>query len=178
MDTVVELQFTDFADLEMPVLVRLPTWSASEIKIAKFNSIIRVTSLYLKRIKLYTIGKIASNDNFLAESRAVLRVNRVHKQIGSINFNRNHLKVFNEAPITDKGECLIVLPAYNALELLKKCIQRVVDHTENYELLIIDDCSPDVDVAPYLKSLQIKYPDAPIKILQNKLEKEFSTQEN
>ena len=167
LHTTVELQFREFSKISDRHCVSLPTWDASEIRKARISSFFEVSKLYLKRIKLFTVGKITSDKNKLEESKAILRINHNKSKINALTFNRGHFKEFNEAPILGTGKCLIILPVYNSLELLKQCIQRIVNYTQNYELVIIDDCSTDKDVAYYLQLLDKQYPGAPIKVLFN-----------
>lgn len=46
----------------------------------------------------------------------------------------------------------IVVPVYNGYETLTHCINRVIEHTDiPYRLVIVDDCSTDERVRPWLK---------------------------
>lgn len=54
----------------------------------------------------------------------------------------------NNSPIS------IIVPVFNALKELKECIESVQKNTnQNYRLILINDCSSDVNVAPFLNSL-------------------------
>jgi glycosyltransferase involved in cell wall biosynthesis len=44
----------------------------------------------------------------------------------------------------------IVIPIHNALEDLKECLATVQQHTSNYRLILVDDCSQD-DVQDFLR---------------------------
>ena len=47
----------------------------------------------------------------------------------------------------------IILPVYNALDLLPEVLQRVVDHTDlPWRLIVIEDCSSDDQVRPWLRN--------------------------
>ena len=50
----------------------------------------------------------------------------------------------------------IIVPVYNGLEDLKKCVESVKRHTDLkvHRLILVDDKSPDEKVLPYLESLQ------------------------
>ncbi len=50
----------------------------------------------------------------------------------------------------------IIVPIYNAYDDLKKCIESVLRHTSLVEnrLILINDCSPDARIAPYIDSLK------------------------
>ncbi|GGE54915.1 glycosyltransferase [Actibacterium pelagium] len=51
------------------------------------------------------------------------------------------------------AEITIVLPVYNAFDLLPEVLQRVIDHTDlNWKMIIVEDCSSDQAVRPYLRS--------------------------
>lgn len=52
----------------------------------------------------------------------------------------------------------IIIPIYNAFEETVECIESVLEQTNNnYELLLINDCSPDERIKPYLDDLDKKY---------------------
>lgn len=44
----------------------------------------------------------------------------------------------------------IVVPIHNALEDLKECLATIQEHTRNYRLILVDDCSQD-DVQDFLR---------------------------
>lgn len=47
----------------------------------------------------------------------------------------------------------VILPVYNAFELLDEALSRLRDHTDlPYHLVIIEDCSPDPRVRPWLRN--------------------------
>lgn len=50
----------------------------------------------------------------------------------------------------------IIVPVYNGLEDLEKCVESVKRHTDLtvHRLILVDDKSPDDNVLPYLRSLQ------------------------
>jgi GT2 family glycosyltransferase/glycosyltransferase involved in cell wall biosynthesis len=49
----------------------------------------------------------------------------------------------------------IIIPVYNGYEDLQRCIPSVIRHTDltKHRLVLIDDCSPDPRIAPYLDTL-------------------------
>ena len=49
----------------------------------------------------------------------------------------------------------IIIPVYNGLEDLKKCIDSIKRHTDLsvHRVILVDDKSPDEQVLPYLRSL-------------------------
>ncbi|NDV02629.1 glycosyltransferase [Pseudoroseicyclus tamaricis] len=50
------------------------------------------------------------------------------------------------------AQIAIILPVYNAFDLLPEVIDRVIAHTDlPYRLIVIDDCSPDERVRPWLR---------------------------
>jgi len=53
---------------------------------------------------------------------------------------------------------LVIIPTYNEKENIKKIIKEIFSLKTNFEILIIDDNSPD-GTASIVKSLQKKYPD-------------------
>lgn len=50
----------------------------------------------------------------------------------------------------------IIVPVYNGLEDVKKCVDSVKKNTDlsRHRLILVDDKSPDKDVLPYLKSVE------------------------
>ena len=66
----------------------------------------------------------------------------------------------------------IIIPVYNALEDLKKCIQSLLRHTDltANRIVLIDDQSPDPAVYPYLQSIT----QPGIEVLQNEKNLGFS----
>lgn len=61
----------------------------------------------------------------------------------------------------------IIMPVYNAYEDTKKCIKSVLKYTNiPYELLLIDDNSPDPRINPMLREFSEKYDH--IKLITNK----------
>lgn len=53
---------------------------------------------------------------------------------------------------------LVIIPTYNEIENVEKMIHQVMDYSENYHILIVDDNSPD-GTADKITSLQNNYPD-------------------
>lgn len=56
----------------------------------------------------------------------------------------------------DKIGIDIIIPVYNALEDLKKCIESIKTNTDltRHRVILINDCSPDEKILPYLKSIE------------------------
>jgi glycosyltransferase involved in cell wall biosynthesis len=53
----------------------------------------------------------------------------------------------------------VVLPIYNAFDDLVRCIDSVVHCTDgDYRLLLINDASPDVRIAPFLSQIAVQHP--------------------
>lgn len=61
-------------------------------------------------------------------------------------------------------DILIIIPIYNAFEYVRQCIDSVLK-TTNCQLLLIDDCSTQLELKNFLKSLQ---PLTRVRILENK----------
>lgn len=66
-----------------------------------------------------------------------------------------------------KKQIDIIVPIYNGLEDLKKCVESVCANTDLncHRLILVDDKSPDKEVVPYLRSLaseQIKVIESPV----------------
>lgn len=55
--------------------------------------------------------------------------------------------------VTPDNTITIVLPVFNAFAVLQECLERVVLHTDcAWRLILIDDCSTDDRIAPYLEA--------------------------
>ncbi|WP_197054777.1 glycosyltransferase [Paracoccus sp. PAMC 22219] len=65
----------------------------------------------------------------------------------------------------------IIMPVYNALNLLPEVLTRVVDHTDlPWRLIVIEDCSSDPEVLPWLRKWKDNLPEsisAYITIIEN-----------
>lgn len=65
----------------------------------------------------------------------------------------------------------IVLPVYNAFDLLPEVLQRVLDHTDlPWRLIVVEDCSSDVQVRPWLRAWRAGLPDdvaARVTVIEN-----------
>ena len=65
--------------------------------------------------------------------------------------------------ITDYGLVSIIMPNYNSAKFIKDSIDSVVAQTyQNWELIIVDDCSSDDS----LKIIQ-QYDDSRIRVIKN-----------
>ncbi len=61
----------------------------------------------------------------------------------------------------------IIIPIYNAFEQVKSCIESVLRNTSvSYRLLLINDCSSDVRMKPYLDKMEEEY--GQITVIHNK----------
>ncbi len=60
----------------------------------------------------------------------------------------------------------IILPVYNAFDVLRECLDRVAQHTDvPWRLIVVEDCSPDQRVRPYLQDWVARHPQA--ELLEN-----------
>lgn len=66
-------------------------------------------------------------------------------------------------------KCDIIIPVYNALDYLKICVQSIIRNTDLnfHQLIIINDCSTDVNVATYLEKLRKDYNTLNIIVKEN-----------
>lgn len=81
--------------------------------------------------------------------------------------------------INSPGHVSVVIPIYGALHLVKKCIESVFRCTHwPFELILVDDCSPDPAVLEYLKTLEGMQNQANscigLKVIANKKNKGFA----
>ena len=81
---------------------------------------------------------------------------------------------------TDKSMVSIIMPIYNALHLAKKCYQSIEERTQwPYELILINDASPDKEVEKWLKELEEEQClNGRLKILTNKKNRGFAATVN
>lgn len=100
-----------------------------------------------------------------------------HLGLGSQQQNRDHLfgcqdlgssdtKDVSKPPPTDR--LTLVLPVYNAYELLRECLDRVSTHTDlEWHLIIIEDCSTDDRILPFLREWSDARPVSQVTLLEN-----------
>ncbi|UWR24452.1 glycosyltransferase [Sulfitobacter sp. S190] len=56
-------------------------------------------------------------------------------------------------PLSDPGRYTIVMPVYNALEVTRQALERVVRHSSpGWRLVVVEDASTDPDVRPWLRA--------------------------
>lgn len=61
-------------------------------------------------------------------------------------------KTYSHSEVID-----IIIPIYNAYEMTKDCIESVLENTKHpYNLILINDCSPDIRIYNYLENLKLK----------------------
>jgi len=76
-----------------------------------------------------------------------------------------------QADLSQNCEITIILPVYNAFELLEEVLQRVVDYTDlPYRLILVEDASPDERVRPFLRHWRAGLPEetaARVQIIEN-----------
>ena len=167
LDTSIEIQLRDSLTNNVICKVQLPKYTLKQFKDSRAKSLRKVLRLYLKRIRLFSLGKISNNYHLIEESRAILRTNHYDHGAKVSSFNRNNLRGSGDNVVSCGEQYLIILPVYNSLHTLRTCIQRLVRYTSNYQLLIIEDSSTDRGVRSYLESLDTIYPKAPISIQYN-----------
>lgn len=103
----------------------------------------------LQRIKVYVKNKVG-----LIPVEAILPTNAIALSELSV-FNR----VKSVAHQANNKNFDLVLPVYNAFDLLVPLLDSIIKNTDlNYTLWIIDDCSPDERVFPYLQEFASKHP--------------------
>jgi len=84
-----------------------------------------------------------------------------------IEYNEDHPEVLKNHPlfINDEDKLSILIPSYNRLECLKKAIEHIEKNTKvPYEIVIVDDNSPDKNVKRYLRKIESNI----IKVFFNK----------
>ncbi len=72
----------------------------------------------------------------------------------------------------------IIIPVYNGVHVVKKCVESVIARTEwPYKITIVDDCSPDQYTQEYLTKL-VSQSSVPINLIRNKKNKGFAATVN
>ncbi|MER5173958.1 glycosyltransferase [Thioclava kandeliae] len=62
----------------------------------------------------------------------------------------------------------IVLPVYNAFDLLQDCLARILRHTDTgWHLVLIEDCSPDPAIRPFLRDWAADQGAERVTLLEN-----------
>lgn len=56
------------------------------------------------------------------------------------------------------SDCIVIIPTYNEIENIDAIIQKVLEVNGNFDVLVVDDNSPD-GTSDAVLALQIKYPD-------------------
>ncbi len=56
------------------------------------------------------------------------------------------------------SDCIVIIPTYNEIENIDAIIQKVLEVNDNFDVLVVDDNSPD-GTSDAVLALQIKYPD-------------------
>ena len=70
-----------------------------------------------------------------------------------------------KAPTPDIPRVTIILPIYNAFDLVQETLRRLTDHTpQPFDLILIEDCSTDDRIRPYLKKWTSKQDPKACKI--------------
>jgi glycosyltransferase involved in cell wall biosynthesis len=76
-----------------------------------------------------------------------------------LRFNRNNKKLVRQIERVNanliQNSFSVVIPVYNPpINCLRECIESVISQSyENYDVIIVDDCSTNVDVRQYLESV-------------------------
>lgn len=67
------------------------------------------------------------------------------------------------------NKCDVIIPVYNAFEVLKDCVKSVIENTDlkRNSLVLINDKSTDERISPYLESLKSEYPDINLFVKEN-----------
>ena len=70
----------------------------------------------------------------------------------------------------NKSATVIILPVYNARELVRECLDNLDRNTSGpHKIVIIDDASPDPEVAPLLAAWAARHPQAKVLTNENNL---------
>ena len=128
--------------------------SKKAIMLLKNNpQILKKVLFYLKRGEIrYLIQKIKEKSNKnLGKSAQLIKIDPHHyfKRFKKRNFSL--------------GEMLIdiIIPVYNGFAFLEALFDSIEKHTTSpYRLIVVNDCSPDERVKPYLLKRLEKHPDA------------------
>lgn len=71
------------------------------------------------------------------------------------------------APADSPGPLTLVLPVYNAFDLLQDCLDRVVRHTpEPWRMVVVEDGSPDARIRPALRAFAAARPEGQVTLIE------------
>ncbi len=69
---------------------------------------------------------------------------------------------------SDDTSVTIIIPVYNAFDLLAELLNRVAQHTDiPHHIVLIDDCSPDPRVRPFLRGWVQGQPKGRVSLIEN-----------
>lgn len=123
--------------------------------------------------------------NFYLEKNGDVKNAGINPFVHYIKYGKNENRpfspysslLFNNSQVTSilkhiHNKISIIVPVYNAYDETKECIESVLKNTHgNYELILIDDCSPDPRIEGLLNSYS-KYNQ--IKVMKNEINKGFT----
>jgi len=134
-------------------IANLPQKLKTAVRLIKNPTVLKKVFFYLKRGEIrYLLHKIKEKSKRnLNQSVKLEKIDPVHyfKRFKQQNFSLNGLQ-------TD-----IVIPVYNGFEFLKALFDSIEANTTSpYRLIVVNDCSPDERVKPYLVKRLEKHPNA------------------
>lgn len=97
----------------------------------------------------------------LARIKTILGLNTVTRsgQLNAFLFSEDVDTLDNPPEDLDQTGITIVMPVYNAFDLLPEVLQRVLDHTDlPWRLILVEDQSSDKQVCPWLRAWQAALP--------------------
>jgi GT2 family glycosyltransferase len=100
---------------------------------------------------------LESKDYIMSSSRRVLEETMDRRNIqGMLEIEREHQWRINRARDDAGMLASIIIPTRNRVDLLRQCIESILDKTtyQTYEILIVDNDSDDPETLTYLKSLR------------------------
>lgn len=146
-----------FSDKVTPLIkkiAKIPQKIFTVLRVVKKNPfIIKKIFYYLKRGELkYLLAKVKEkSQNNLTESENFIEINK-----------SQYFAPFDEKKYTlNEMSIDIIIPVYNGYEFLEKLFDSLEQHTNpSHRLIVVNDCSPDSKVKPYLLKRLKKHENA------------------
>lgn len=122
----------------------------SDVRIIKMNPLIHFIKFGEAEARLPIEEESTLNRNSIIEKK-IFADDKKRISNNRINYEEISRIVSNEL-------VTIVIPIYNAYDDLQLCIDSIVKNTKiNFKVLLIDDCSPDENIRPYIIEISKKY---------------------
>lgn len=113
-------------------------------------------------VKRYPLGKVGASRSLPADSEVEVSEIVKAEQLGDLQYIREKMltETFEIPQKVKKTMVDIIIPVYNGYEYLDTLFTSLRRTEMPYRLLIVNDCSPDERVLPYLEAYVAEHPEA------------------